>query len=314
MTHTRREVLKKGSLAGGTALIGSLAGCGALGGGGTTVTAASMQWTEAQLMGYLGYISLQENTDYTIADELSLGGSQQCFQAVKSREVDFFHLYTGGAYATIPPQYDEKPDSPEEAYEIAKRDMQEEHGLTYLERANFNNTYAIALRPGFAEETGLETISEFAEYLNSGNTDVQVVLGSEFAEREDGWPGLTEAYGFADAASELNIRRIGANLTYQVLGEGEADAGMVFTTNPQIGEYDLAVLEDDQNFFLPYNPAPLVNSETLEEAPEIEEPLNEPMRALESEETVIELNTRISSDGEDVETVARDFLSSEGII
>ena len=314
MTHSRREVLKRGSAAGGTALIGSLAGCGALGGGGTTVAAASMQWTEAQLMGYLGYLSLQENTDYTIEDELSLGGSQQCFQAVKSGEVGFFHLYTGGAYATIPPKHSEKPESPEEAYEVAKREMQEEHGLTYLERAEFNNTYAIALRPGFAEETGLETISGFAEYLNNGNTDVRVVLGSEFAERDDGWPGLTEAYGFADAASELNIRRIGANLTYQVLGEGEADAGMVFTTNPQIGEYDLTVLEDDQNFFLPYNPAPLVNSETLSEAPEIEEPLNMPMRALDSEESVIELNTRISSDGEDVETVARDFLSGEGII
>lgn len=315
MTHTRREVLKKGSLAGGTALVGSLAGCGALGGGGgTTITAASMQWTEAQLMGYLGYESLKANTDYTIEDELGLGGSQQCFQAVKSGEVDFYHLYTGGAYATIPPKHTEKPDSPEEAYEIAKKDMAEQHNLSYLERAHFNNTYAIALRPGFQEETGMETISDFAEYLNNGNTDFTVVLGPEFAERSDGWPGLTEAYGFSDAASELNIRKIGANLVYQVLGEGEADAGMVFATNPNIMKYDLAVLEDDENFFLPYNPAPLVNSDSLEEAPAIEEPLNEPMRALDSEEKVIELNARIALDGEDVQDVARDFLSSEGII
>ena len=308
-------MLKKGSLAGGTALVGSLAGCGGLGGGGnTTVTAASMQWAEAELMGYLGYESLKANTEYNIADELSLGGSQQVFQAVKNREVDFYHLYTGGAYATIPPQHDEKPESPEEAYEIARREMEEEHALIYLERAPFNNTYAIALRPGFAEETGIETISEFAEYLNNGNTDVRVVLGSEFAEREDGWPGLTEEYGFSDVADELDIRRIGADLTYQVLGEGEADAGMVFTTNPKIQQYDLSVLEDDRTFFLPYNPAPLVNGETLEEAPEIEEPLNLPMQALDSEEKVIELNTRISTDGEDVQEVARDFLSSEGII
>lgn len=316
MTHTRRDVLKKGSLAGGTALVGSLAGCSSLSGGGgsATITAASMQWTEAQLMGYLGYESLKANTELTVEDELSLGGSQQCFQAVKSREVDFYHLYTGGAYATIPPQHEEKPDSPEEAYEVAKQDMAEEHNLSYLERANFNNTYAIALRPGFQEETGLETISEFAEYLNGGNTDMTVVLGSEFAERSDGWPGLTDAYGFSDAASDVDIRRIGADLTYQVLGEGEAEAGMVFTTNPQIGEYDLVTLEDDQNFFLPYNPAPLVNSEALSEMPEAEEALNAPMQALDSEETVIELNTRISNGDEDVQAVAQDFLSSEGII
>ncbi|MDS0222418.1 glycine/betaine ABC transporter substrate-binding protein [Haloarcula sp. S1AR25-5A] len=265
-------------------------------------------------MGYLGHESLKANTDYAIEDEIGLGGSQQCFQAVKNQEVDLYHLYTGGAYATIPPKHTEKPESPEAAYEIAKQDMAEEHNLSYLERAQFNNTYSIALRPGFQEETGLETISGFAEYLNSGNTDLTVVLGPEFAERSDGWPGLTDAYGFSDAVSNVNIRKIGANLTYQVLGEGEAEAGMVFTTNPKIRQYNLATLEDDQNFFLPYNPAPLVNSETLSEAPEIEAALNEPMRALDSEQKVIELNSRISNDGEEVQAVARDFLKSEGII
>lgn len=315
MTLTRRSLLKKSGIASGVAVIGSTAGCSSLGGGGsTTVTAASMQWTEAKLMGQLGYESLRANTDYSIEDELSLGGSQQCFQAVKSGEVDFYHLYTGGAYATIPPKHEEKPDSPEEAYEIAKQDMAEQHDLSYLARAKFNNTYSIALRPGFHEETGIETISEFAEYLNSGNTDITVVLGPEFAERSDGWPGLTDAYGFSDAASNTNIRKIGANLTYQVLGKGEAEAGMVFTTNPQIMQYDLVTLEDDQNFFLPYNPAPLVNSDTLSKAPEIEEPLNAPMRALDSEQKVIELNARISNDGEEVQAVARDFLKNEGII
>ena len=315
MPHSRREILERGGAAGGTAILGSLAGCTSFAGGGsTTVTAASMQWAEAKLMGYLGYESLRANTDYEIEDEISLGGSQQCFQAVKNGEVDFYHLYTGGAYATIPPKHTEKPSSPEDAYEIAKEEMAEEHDLSYLERAQFNNTYAIALRSGFQEETGLETISDFAEYLSDGNTDLTVVLGPEFAERSDGWPGLAEEYGFADAAQDINIRKIGADLTYQILGEGEAEAGMVFTTNPKIRKYDLAVLEDDRNFFLPYNPASLVNSEKLSEVPEIEEPLNEPMRALDSEETVIELNARISLDGEDVQAVAQDFLESEGII
>jgi len=315
MTPTRRELLNKGSFAGSIAIIGSTAGCSSLtGNDSNTITVASMQWTEAKLMGYLGYESLKANTDYSAEDEISLGGSQQCFQAVKNQEVDLYHLYTGGAYATIPPQHSGRPDSPAEAYETAKKDMTEEHGLTYLERAEFNNTYALALRPGFQEETGLSTISDFAEHLNNGNTDTSVVLGSEFAERSDGWPGLIEAYSFADAASDVNIRKISADLTYQVLGEGEADAGMVFTTNPKIQQYDLATLEDDRNFFLPYNPAALVNSETLSDAPEIETALNEPMNALDSEQKVIELNNRISNDGEEVQAVAQDFLESKGII
>jgi osmoprotectant transport system substrate-binding protein len=192
--------------------------------------------------------------------------------------------------------------------------MKEEHDLRYLQRANFNNTYALATRPGWQEDTGVETISDLAEHINSGNTDITVVLGPEFAEREDGWPGLIEAYGFADGAAELNIREIGANLTYQVLGESEADIGMVFTTNPQIQQYDLVVLEDDQNFFAPYNPAPLARPDDVASGSAIEDALNAPMEALSSEEQVIELNARIALDDEDVQDVAIDFLESEGII
>lgn len=316
MAETRRGLLKKSSTAAGAALLGSLAGCsGGIGGGSsTTVTAASMQWTEAKLMGYLGYESLKANTDFEIEDEIALGGSMQCFQAVKSGEVDFYHLYTGGAYATIPPKHDERLTDPEEVYQIAKKEMREEHDLRYLQRANFNNTYALAVRPEWQEETGLETISDYAEYLNAGNTDHTVVLGPEFAERSDGWPGLAEAYGFSDALDDLNIRKIGANLTYQVVGEGEAEVGMVFSTNPKIKKFDLGVLDDDQNFFLPYNPAPLAHGATVDDHSEIKQPLNAPMRALDSEQKVIDLNARISLDGEDVQAVAKDFLESEGII
>lgn len=316
MAHTRRGVLRQGLAASGVTVLGSLAGCTSsiTGGSTNTVTAASMQWTEAELMGYLGFETLKSNTDVETENELSLGGSMQCFQALKNGEIDFYYLYTGGAYATIPPKHDEIPKDPQELYERAKKEMSEKHNLRYLQRANFNNTYALAVRPGWQEETGIETVSDFAEYLNSGNTDLTVVLGPEFAERDDGWQGLIEAYGFSEAASELNIRKIGANLTYQVLGEGEAEVGMVFTTNPQIKQYDLVVLEDDQNFFPPYNPAPLARPDAVESGSAVEKALNAPMAALDSEETVIELNARIAIDEEDVQTVAIDFLESKGII
>jgi osmoprotectant transport system substrate-binding protein len=310
-------MIKAGAATVGTSVLGSLSGCTGIISGdssGGSVTAASMQWTEAELMGYLGFESLKANTDLTVNDELSLGGSQQVFQAVKSGEVGFYHLYTGGAFLTIPPQHTEVPSDPKAVYETAKKEMEEEHGLRYLQRANFNNTYALAARPEWQEKTGLKNISEFAEYVSGGNTDFTVVLGPEFAERSDGWPGLVDAYGFADAAEKLNIQKIGADLTYQTMGEGEADVGMVFTTNPNIQKYDLQVLPDDQNFFPPYNPAPLVNGDVLDENPAIEEPLNEPMSALDEEQTVIDLNAQITIEGKEVQTVAQDFLKNEGII
>ncbi|WP_049891102.1 glycine betaine ABC transporter substrate-binding protein [Natrinema versiforme] len=315
MVSTRRDVVRQSAAAATAVTTGAIAGCSSvITGSEQDIAVGSMQWSEAKLLGYMGYETLRENTDLSIGDETSLGGSMQCFEAVKSGEIALYFLYTGGAWATIPPTHDDVPRDPEELYERAKEEMREEHGLEYLQRATFDNTYALAVSPSWAEETGLETISEFAEYLNEGNTDVSVVLGSEFAERSDGWPGLAAAYGFESTLEDLSVQKVGASLTYQILGEEEADIGMVFTTNPQIKRYDLTVLDDDQDFFPAYNPAPLANGDVMDEYPEIEAPLNAVMESLDSEEKMIEINERVDIEDQDPQEVARDYLSEEGLI
>ncbi|MFC7009263.1 glycine betaine ABC transporter substrate-binding protein [Halalkalicoccus salilacus] len=230
---------------------------------GDSVDAASMQWSEARLLGYMGYEVLNSNTDLEVNDEIGLGGARQCFEAVSNGEVDFYHLYTGGAWATIPPQHDEIISDPDELYERIREEMEAEHGLQYLRPASYNNTYGIGANPQWAEETGIETISGLAEHVIQGNTDLTVVLGPEFQERSDGWPGLVKHYGFEEEVNELDTRSVSADLTYEIIGQGESEIGMVFTTNPNIEQFDLVVLEDDEEFFLPYNPAPLVNGESL---------------------------------------------------
>lgn len=311
MDLNRRESLLRGGAAVGGAV--ALGGCAdAL--RGDSITAASMQWSEARLLGYMGYEVIDSNTDLEVNDEIGLGGARQCFEAVSNDEVDFYHLYTGGAWATIPPQHDEIIADPDELYERVSEEMESEHGLQYLQPAPYNNTYGIGANPQWVEQTGIETISGLAEYITSGNTDLTVVLGPEFQERSDGWPGLIEHYGFEEAVDELDTRSVSADLTYEIIGEGEAEIGMVFTTNPNIEQFDLTVLEDDEDFFLPYNPAPLVNGDTLEEYPEIEDELNAVSNSLTSEEQVIELNVRIAIEGEDAQSVAREYLSENGLI
>lgn len=313
MRLDRRGCLRRG----GTALasIGgiALAGCAdAL--RGDSVDVASMQWSEARLLGYMGYEVLDANTDLEVNDEIGLGGARQCFEAVSNGEVDFYHLYTGGAWATIPPQHDEIIADPDELYERTREEMESEHGLQYLQPASYNNTYGIGAHPGWAEETGIETIGDLAEHVTGGNTDITAVLGPEFQERSDGWPGLVEHYGFEDQVGELDTRSVSADLTYEIVGQGEAEIGMVFTTNPNIEQFDLVVLEDDEEFFLPYNPAPLVNGESLDEHPEMEEELNAVSESLTSEEQVIDLNVRIAVEEEDAQSVARDHLEESGLI
>ena len=308
---TRREMAKVTGLVG----ITSLAGCSSLIGGESSESIAigSKQFTEQQLLGNMAYHTLEENTDLEVVDEVGLGGTNTNFQALQEEEIDMYWEYTGTAWLTLPPQKEEVISDPEEIYDRVKSDFEEEHGITFLDRAPFNNTYVLLANSDWQSETGVETMSDFASHVQDGNTDLTVVMDAEFQERSDGWPGLIEHYGFDDAASELNVRNVGAGLTYQVMGEGDAEVGMGFNTNPNIARYDLVALEDDQGFFPVYNPAPMVREETVADNESMSEPLNELAESL-STETIRQLNQRVSIDGEDASEVARDHLTSNDLI
>ena len=310
-TNTRRSLLTTV----GTISLGSLAGCSSLvgGGGSGSIAIGSKQFTEQQLLGYMSYHMLDENTDLDVVDEVGLGGTNTNFQALQEGEIHTYWEYTGTAWLTLPPQHDEVISDPQEIYDRVKSEFEEEHGITFLDRAPFNNTYVLLANPDWQSDVGIKTMSEFASYVQNGNTTLTVVMNAEFQERSDGWPGLVEHYGFADAASELNIRNVGSGLTYQVIGEGEAEVGMGFNTNPNIPRYDLVTLKDDKGFFPIYNPSPMVKMDTLEDNEAMEEPLNELVTTL-STETIRQLNQRVSIDGEDSSKVARDHLSSNDLI
>lgn len=310
--NTRRDVIKATA---GVAGIGSLAGCSSLVGGGNaeSIAIGSKQFTEQQILGYLAYHAIDENTEVEVVDEVGLGGTTTNFQALQEDEIDMYWEYTGTAWLTLPPKNDEVISDSQEIYNRVTAEFEEEHGITFLDRASFNNTYVLLANPDWQSETGIETMSEFASHLQDGNTDMTVVMNAEFQERSDGWPGLIEHYEMSDAASELNVRNVGSGLTYQVVGEGEAQVGMGFNTNPNIARYDLVALEDNNGFFPVYNPAPMIKQDTLESNSAVSQPLSDLVGTL-STETIRELNQRVSIDGEDASSVARDHLSSNDLI
>ena len=312
--YTRRAVLRKGSLAAGTVGLGSTAGCtGVLPGSDGAVTVGSKQFTEQALLGYMSVEALKANVDATIESQVKLGGTVTNFEALKNDDISMYWEYTGTAWATLPPKHSEVITDPQKIYEKVAEEFKSEYDIELLDRAPFNNTYVLCANPDWANETGVKTLSGLAEHVNGGNTDFTVVMNAEFQERADGWPGLLEHYGFADAAKNLDVRNVESGLTYQIIGEGEAAVGMGFNTNPQILKHDLRVLEDDEQFFPVYNPAPMVRSEALESTPEIEAPLNEVAGALDTE-TIRELNRRVSIGGEEAKAVATDYLKSENIV
>ena len=108
-------------------------------------------------------------------------------------------------------------------------------------------------------------------------------------------------FNFADTTVYDN------SLKYQILRNNEADAKPAYTTDGQlVNEDEFLVLEDDQNFWPPYNLVTVLNQELLEENPEIGDILDIINAALTTEK-MIELNAMVDIDGREYQDVAAEF-------
>jgi osmoprotectant transport system substrate-binding protein len=102
-------------------------------------------------------------------------------------------------------------------------------------------------------------------------------------------------------------------IMYRSIGAKEVDVINSYTTDGQLQEYDLRVLEDDKSFFPPYHALPLVRKEALKEYPELEEVLKQ-LEGMINEEAMQKMNGKVDNDGMMVEQVATDFLIESGLI
>lgn len=315
MAITRRKLIISGTTAG--AAIAATHGVFAQDDDKPTVTVGSKDFTESVILGEI-VAHLLEANDYPVERQLNLGGTVVAHEALVTGDIDTYVEYTGtGLLAILGMELPEKDGSATPAatpaasagmdpvYEIVAREYPEQFGVEWLKPWGFNNTYALAMRSDQAEELGISTISDLAEH--AGN----LMFGAtqEFLVREDGLPGLEEAYGleFGDSVG------LDPGLMYSALADGEVDVISAFATDGRIASLDLTLLEDDKGFFPPYFAAPVVREELLEQSPEVRDVLNQMAGRLD-DATMTQLNYQADEEGMEPREVAREFLISEGLI
>lgn len=270
------------------------------------INVGAKNFTEQYILGNMLSILLEAN-GFEVSEKMGTG-SAITREGLLTGQTDLYAEYTGTA-SLVYLKHEEVITEPDVLYEKVKKEDLEKNGIVWLERSNINNTYAIAITKEQAEEKGIYTLSDLAEYVNQ-NQDLIWAIDHEFAERADGLPGLAEHYGMD--VPEDNIRIMDVGLTYEALDRGQADIMMVFATDGKIKRYDLQVLEDDQNFFPVYNICITIREEVLDEYPEIEEILK-PIAEL-TDEVMQELNYQVDSTGLPEKLVAKNFLSENGYI
>ncbi|MFB4164228.1 ABC transporter permease/substrate-binding protein [Alteribacillus sp. JSM 102045] len=246
-----------------------------------------------------------EETNISVTVESGLGSTDIAFNALSADEVDIYLEFTGTALTALLNEQPERGSNEEEVYEQAREGMNREYDMSYLEPMQFNNTYAIAMKEDQAEELGIDNISDMEEYSD----ELTAGFTFEFADREDGYIGMQEVYGF----SFDNVETMDQGLRTRAVEAGEVDFIDAYSTDADVVEYNLFILEDDKNLFPPYQGAPLMKQETLEEYPELEEILNQHSGEI-SDEEMQQMNYMVDYEDADPSEVAREYLAENGFL
>jgi osmoprotectant transport system substrate-binding protein len=275
---------------------------------GADLTVTSKEFTEQLILGAIMGIAF-EAAGADVLDRTGIQGSIGAREAVRSGDADGMYEYTGTAWINYLGNSEPITD-PRRQWQ-AVRDADLKNGLTWLQPAPLNNTYALAMNQSLYKRYGTKTLSDVAALSKSDPAAVTLCVESQFANRADGLPGMQKAYGMSVPASR--ITQMDTGIIYTQTAKGSCTYGEVFTTDGRIKSMNLAVMRDDKKFFPNYNAAPEINSETLKKWPAIADVLDPISEKLDN--TVARaLNAKVDVDGEDPHQVALDWLKEQGFV
>ena len=279
------------------ALVVALAASGC-GGGPGPVVVGGKNFTEQDILGEIVATWIERTTDVPVERKLHLGGTFVCHKGLVSGDVDAYVEYTGTALTAIlgrAPVHD--PDS---VYRAVRSAYERRWHLRWAEPLGFDDTFVLLVRRSTADSLGLRSISDLVAHEDR----LVPGFGYEFTQREDGLPGLSEAYGLHFAHTP---RAMELGLIYRALADGRIDVTAGNATDGQIDALDLVRLRDDRGYFPPYQAVPVVREEALDRHPGLGEALRR-LGGRISTRDMRRMNRLVDVDGRDYREVAHAWV------
>ncbi|MDT3439862.1 MULTISPECIES: glycine betaine ABC transporter substrate-binding protein [unclassified Pseudofrankia] len=137
-----------------------------------------------------------------------------------------------------------------------------------------------------------------------------LILGGppEFKTRADGVPGLEKNYGVT--FGKFTVTDTGGPVTVTALKNGQIDAADLFTTDPSIAANDFVILTDPKSNFAAQNIVPVINKAKATDG------VKTTLNAIQAKLTTSGLSallTKVQTDKQDPDAVARQWLSDNGL-
>ena len=269
---------------------------------GGDIIVASKNYTEQSILGELLAQQIEAKTDLKVERKPQLGGTFVCHQAIVAGKIDAYVEYTGTAYNAILKQ-EVIPDA-KEIYQRVKKTYAQDFKLKVMEPLGFENTYALIVRGEDAKRYNLNKISDLIEYAPQWRGG----FGYEFMEREDGFPGFSKTYGIKFNKSP---RIMDLGLLYRALTQQQVKVIVANSTDGQIARLGLVILDDDKQYFPPYEATPVFRQETLNKYPQLQQVVSQMSGQITANE-MQKLNYLVEGELRKVKDVVSEFRKAKG--
>lgn len=266
---------------------------------------ATKPMTEQFILGEMLKLVIEDTTDYSVELTKGIGGgTNNIMPAMESGDFDLYPEYTSSGYIMVL-KHDSDGISDEDMWKQLQKEYKDKYDMSWIGQYGFNNTYALIVREEAAKKYNLTKTSQLAEVSD------ELVFGgnSDYIERKDGFHLLCDTYGL----KFKDVKDINIGLKYEALKKGDIDVSNGFTTDAQLSNDNVRVLEDDKHLQVNYFCSNVVRNDTLKSHPGLEEAIMKLDNSITDKE-MASLNYKVEVEGKEDVQVAKDYLTEKGII
>lgn len=266
---------------------------------------ATKPMTEQFILGEMLKLVIEDTTDYSVELTKGIGGgTNNIMPAMESGDFDLYPEYTSSGYIMVL-KHDSDGISDEDMWKQLQKEYKDKYDMSWIGQYGFNNTYALIIREEAAKKYNLTKTSQLADVSD------ELVFGgnSDYIERKDGFHLLCDTYGL----KFKDVKDIDNGLKYEALKKGDIDVSNGFTTDAQLSNDNVRVLEDDKHLQVNYFCSNVVRNDTLKSHPRLEEAIMKLDNSITDKE-MASLNYKVEVEGKEDVQVAKDYLTEKGII
>ncbi|MWV46717.1 osmoprotectant ABC transporter substrate-binding protein [Paenibacillus sp. HJL G12] len=268
------------------------------------ITIGTQTYTETKIMAEMYKALIEDRTDLNVDVIPDLASSSLVINAMKRNDVQMATLYTGEIFNNHFPISGTKER--QEVLKEAQEGFQKYYDFTWMKPLGFENTYAFTVRKDLAESKGYTKISDVKKDM----ADMKLGVDTTWLERStDGYPAFSKAYGIKFG----QIFPMEISLVYSAVANKQVDIVLAYSTDSRLKAYKLQTLQDDKQFFPPYDASPVLRSDLLKKHPEIQEAIAPLIGHLDAD-TMISLNYQVDIEKKSEREVAITYLKQQGLL